>query len=134
MSSADFWSLLSQSIEDSSLTSADWIDLLAISSRYDFEKIRKRAIKELENAKPATDPVTKVMLALKHDIPEWLQPAYILLCERPEPLEEAEAEKLGISTTIKVAKAREKFHSNYGFGYGYGTGYPVPIVKEIFGV
>jgi len=123
-----------QSIEDSSLTSADWIDLLAISSRYDFEKIRKRAIKELENAQPATDPVTKVMLALKHDIPEWLQPAYVLLCERPDPLDEAEAEKLGISTTVKVAKAREKFHASYGFGYGYGTGYPVPYVKEVFGV
>lgn len=125
-----------QSIEESSLSIDDWTDLLAISTRFDFDKVRKRAIKEIENSQPPVDPVTKVMLANKHDIPEWLQASYISLCERTEPLEEEEAEKLGLPMTVKVAKLREKYRASYGAdpsGYN-GQGYSNPFVLEICGV
>jgi len=127
-----------QSIEESSLSIEEWTDLLAISTRFDFDKVRKRAIKEIENSQPPVDPVTKVMLANKHDIPQWLQASYVSLCERSEPLEEEEAEKLGLSMTVKVAKLRERYRASYGAdpaasGYN-GQGYSNQFVLDICGV
>ena len=37
----------------------------------------------------------------------WLIPAYCDLCERVEPLTDQEAEKLGVVTTARLARARE---------------------------
>jgi hypothetical protein len=48
------------------------------------------------------------VLAVKHDIPEWLPLAYAALCQRDDPLEVEEAKRLGIETTVLLAKARER--------------------------
>jgi len=53
-------------------------------------------------------PVSQVVLAKKHDVKAWLAPAYEALCKRPEPLSMAEAEQLGLVTSILLAGAREK--------------------------
>lgn len=121
-----------QSIEDSPLPSGDWMDLLAISTRYDFEKIRKRAIKEIEGFQPPVDPVTKIVLATKHDIPEWLEGSYVLICERGEPLEESEAEQLGICAVVKMSKAREVFRAKNAAGSEPATS-ALSVIQEVFG-
>src|SRR5882762_2875371 len=84
-----------------------WIALLSIASRYDMDKIRERAIKQISRAQPSVDPVDKIILAEKHDISTWLVPAYIALCHRETTLEESEAMKLGLSVTVKLNRARE---------------------------
>ena len=94
------------------ISTGEWASLLAISTRFAFDKIRARAISVLSPSSytfSLLDPVDAVVLALKHDVPQWLETAYVLLCMRDEPLDEAEGEKLGVVTTIRIAKARERF-------------------------
>lgn len=94
------------------ITTGEWAALLSISTRFAFDKIRARAISVLAPSSYTfnlLDPVDAVVLALKHDVPQWLETAYVLLCMRDEPLDENEGEKLGVATTIRLAKARERF-------------------------
>ena len=95
---------------DTARTFEEWSRLLSISCKFALEKIRNRAVKELTAMN--IDPVDRVVLAVKHDIPDWLFPAYVDLCIRSEPLREDEARKLGLSTTVKLACAREKLRAN----------------------
>lgn len=83
----------------------DWVALLSISTRYVFDKIRELAIVEI-SAK-MLDPVKKITLANKYNIPQWLSSAYLDLCKRPEPITDVEAETLGLRTLVRVARARE---------------------------
>lgn len=86
----------------------NWITLLSISTRLEFEAIRKRAIQEINDAdKNILSPIDKIVLAAQHNVPEWLAPAYGDLCRRDEPLEEAEAVKIGYRKTVLLARARE---------------------------
>ena len=82
-----------------------WIHLLAISTRFEFTRIRQRAISEIDAGQ--MDPVDKIVLARDHDVPHWLSACYEALCQREEALDVPEAEKLGAKTTALVARARE---------------------------
>jgi hypothetical protein len=117
-----------------------------------LETIRNRAIKELTAMN--IDPVDRVVLAVKHNIPDWLRPAYVDLCVRSEPLREDEARKLELGTTVKLACAREKLRANPQYQSGssppdhptiFGAPPPPPaptydrnlaksIIAEIFGI
>ncbi|KAI0634589.1 hypothetical protein C8Q77DRAFT_1194732 [Trametes polyzona] len=81
--------------------------LLSTSSALSFPAARTHAIGALDRASPPLDPVERVFLAEKYDIPAWLRPAYVELCSRAHPLEDAEAEVLGLQTTARLARARE---------------------------
>jgi hypothetical protein len=81
-----------------------WSNLLSISTRFFFDKIRERAIRMLSLS---ATPVDKLYLAQKYDIPQWVQQARKRLCERSRPLEIWEAERIGWDTAILLAKARE---------------------------
>lgn len=83
----------------------EWIDLLSISTRFDFERARLRAIAEI--GRSDLDPVDKIVLAGRYDVPEWLVTAYAALCQRAHPLEEQEAEKIGYRKTVLLWRARE---------------------------
>ncbi|CCM04331.1 uncharacterized protein FIBRA_06502 [Fibroporia radiculosa] len=85
----------------------NWVALLSISSRYLFKEIRPLAIQAIAAHNPPLDPVERIVLAVKHDIPSWLQPAYIALGLRGDPLSDAEGEKLGLRATLLIARARE---------------------------
>lgn len=94
------------------ITPAEWTALLSISTRFMFDKIRARAVSVLTPSPYSfnlLDAVDMVALAVKHDIPQWLETAYVLLTVREHPLDEAEGEKLGVSITIRLARARERF-------------------------
>lgn len=85
----------------------NWISLLSFATRFICDTIRKRAIREIEDGHSKLDPVERVVLAVRQNIPQWLAPAYQELCQRQESLNEVEGEKLGLSTVIKLMRARE---------------------------
>lgn len=89
----------------------NWISLLSFATRFICEKIRRRAIREIEDGHSKLDPVERVVLAVRHAIPQWLVPAYQELCQRQDSLTYIEGEKLGLSTVIKLMKARETLMS-----------------------
>ncbi|KAI1792699.1 hypothetical protein LXA43DRAFT_1004628 [Ganoderma leucocontextum] len=81
--------------------------LLSTASHLSFPAARTHAIAALDAASPPLDPVERVFLAEKYGIPTWRRPAYVELCGRAHPLEDAEAEVLGLQTTARLARARE---------------------------
>jgi hypothetical protein len=83
------------------------LDLLSISTFYDFGLVREYAIRAIE-ANFGLDPIDKICYANQCDIPEWLFTAYKELSRRSAPLEVSEAERIGLTTAILVAKARER--------------------------
>ncbi|EKM57326.1 uncharacterized protein PHACADRAFT_81201, partial [Phanerochaete carnosa HHB-10118-sp] len=62
----------------------DWIALLSIATRYVFDNIRDLALEEI--AQRLHDPLQKILLASKYNVPHWLPLAYADLVKRPEPL------------------------------------------------
>ncbi|KAJ7507013.1 hypothetical protein B0H11DRAFT_1969809 [Mycena galericulata] len=103
-------------------TLGQWITLLSISTRLRFDLLRSHAIQSIDESPTAMDPVDKLVLAVEYDIPEWLAPAYTALCQRPNCLEEWEAEKIGLKKTVQIARAREAFRDG-----GYRSRAPSPV-------
>jgi len=93
--------------DDHEFSLENWISLLSFATRFICDQIRGRAIREIEKGHSKPDPVERVVLAVKHNIPQWLVSAYQELCQRQNPLTEEEGEKLGLPTVIKLMKARE---------------------------
>ncbi|KAG2347186.1 hypothetical protein BDR05DRAFT_877413 [Suillus weaverae] len=87
-------------------TSEEWVRLLSIATRYGMERIRARALHELEYL-PQLDPIQKIILARKHDVRDWLLPSYVALCLRRQPLNVLEAVELGLETMVLIAMGRE---------------------------
>ena len=101
-------SILIRSVyEPDTVTLEEWIALLATSTRFQFPRIRRWAIREITARFSNLDAVTVIVLATKHDIPQWLAPAYAELCRRPDPLDDSEAEQLGAVICARVGRARE---------------------------
>lgn len=84
-----------------------WIALLSFSTRFICDKIRARSIREIETFQSRVEPIERIVLAVRHNVPQWLSGAYQELCQRHDTLSEEEGEKLGLSTVIKLMKARE---------------------------
>lgn len=84
-----------------------WIALLSFSTRFICDKIRARSIREVEAMQSRVDPIERVVLAFRHNVPQWLNGAYQELCQRQDSLTEVEGEKLGLPTVIKLMRARE---------------------------
>jgi hypothetical protein len=93
--------------DENAFTMESWIALLSFSTRFICDKIRARAIREIESIQARVDPIERIVLAVRHNVPQWLSGAYQELCQRQDSLTEAEGEKLGLSTVIKLMRARE---------------------------
>jgi hypothetical protein len=98
--------------EDYDPTLDEWVALLSISTRFGMEKIRQRAIYQIDDEEFEVDPIEKILLANSYDIEGWHAPAYAALCQRAKPLEVWEAEKLGLITAVKLAQVREEIRES----------------------
>ncbi|KAJ3527172.1 hypothetical protein NMY22_g9881 [Coprinellus aureogranulatus] len=85
--------------------------LLSISTRLLFDNIRELVLTALEQpgALSSFSPVERILLARKYHVDQWLKPAYVDLCQRPESLDKADVEALGIDTVLLMARARERY-------------------------
>lgn len=88
-------------------SATEWIAILDLSTRWEFDDIRRLAIKQL--AGHTIEPVQKIVLEHKYDIErQWAYEAYIDLCSRRFPLTNDEATEVGMETAILVNQARER--------------------------
>ncbi|KAF8589487.1 hypothetical protein K439DRAFT_1523220 [Ramaria rubella] len=116
-------------IGEHSATLPEWISILQLASLWLFDDIRCLAIRELATFE--IEPVQKVAIALQNDVPEWLHPSYMALCERPNPLTVEEARRLGVEVVALLACAREIFRDNR---YKYKRDVDLSrVVSEVFG-
>ncbi|KAF6751637.1 hypothetical protein DFP72DRAFT_1012155 [Ephemerocybe angulata] len=91
-------------------------DRATISTRFDFEMVRRLAMDALELRVP--DPIERILIARKYELDEWLYSAYLQLCLREAALNEDEGNQLGMRTTVLLAKSRELLapkRSKHGF-------------------
>ncbi|KAF7965118.1 hypothetical protein HWV62_45563 [Athelia sp. TMB] len=79
-----------------------------------MSRVRSQSVAEIFKLWNEIGPVEQVMMAVKHHVPEWLPLGYAAICKRPEPIEVEEALKLGLETTVKLAKAREGIRGAIG--------------------
>jgi hypothetical protein len=88
---------------------SDWVAVLSIATRFGFQRVRERAIIEIDSTRFCHElgPVQKIVYAKDCDVQEWLPGCYEALCQRTTGLEDSEAEQLGAATANRIWKARE---------------------------
>lgn len=83
-----------------------WKRILTLAQRWGFIQVEKLCVRELE--KLSIPPVEKIQLYQDFKIdPNLLHASYAALTIRPEPLDIEEGKKLELSTSLKIAQARE---------------------------
>ena len=96
----------------------EWTSILHLSTRWGFTSIRDLAIRCLE---PPT-PLRRLILARRYAIEEWVTPALMELCERPEPLSLDEARQMDFEDVVLVGSVRQNVRSPTLTTNGAGIG------------
>ena len=117
--------------DDYAASLTDWKAILSISTRLIFEKVRKRAIKEITARLDQVEPFDLIRLAIKFDVEPWLKPAYRRIVTRRNLITHVEAAKVPFPMAVMLMRSREQFWKNnarssnshsYGGGGGDGGG------------
>ncbi|KDQ58985.1 hypothetical protein JAAARDRAFT_109232, partial [Jaapia argillacea MUCL 33604] len=82
-----------------------WSSVLALATKWSFKSVRFTAIRHLTTI---ASPIDKLVLGRQYDVLEWLQDAYVNICQRPEALSIEEAEKLGLKEAILISQVRQE--------------------------
>ncbi|KAL1759887.1 hypothetical protein FB107DRAFT_287355 [Schizophyllum commune] len=84
----------------------EWTSILRLATRWSVFGLRDLAIEEI---KPQATPFDKVVIAREFELgKDWLVPAFVSICERPNWLNRAEAERLGLPTVVEIGRIREE--------------------------
>lgn len=84
----------------------DWTAILDLAHRWGFPEVKSLAVRELELL-PLPD-IDRIVTYHKYDVDRnLLLPQYSALCQRETPLTLQEGLRLGLETTITIARARE---------------------------
>lgn len=70
-------------------------------------------------AQDALNDVDKIVFPREFGIEEWLTPAHLNLCQRPEAITMEEATKIGIFSLLMVSRLREQYRSTNGQSQSY---------------
>ncbi|VDC03761.1 unnamed protein product [Peniophora sp. CBMAI 1063] len=87
-----------------SKTQDQWAVVLRLATEWQFDDIRAAAI---EGLGPLASPCEKLVLGRLHHVDNWLHPAFVELCLRPEPLNLAEVKILSHEDIVLIMTARE---------------------------
>lgn len=101
--------------DDYAASLADWMAILSVSSRWVFEKVRERAIKEITARLDQVDPFELISLADKHSVEQWLKPAYRRIVIRDKLMTSQEALKVSFPRAIMLMRSREQYWKDNGF-------------------
>ena len=86
----------------------EWSSILDLSTRWGFTSIRDLAIRCIKSP----NPVTRLVLARKHGVEQWILPALLELCEWPEPLSLEEARLMDFEDVVLVGSVRQTVRSS----------------------
>ncbi|KAG8786810.1 hypothetical protein FRB91_003380 [Serendipita sp. 411] len=81
------------------------INILCLATKWEFASTRSYAIELLTSR--SLSPVLRIELARAYDIPSWLLASYVELARLRTPLNEADADRLGLPTLLRLGRARE---------------------------
>ncbi|KAH8996791.1 hypothetical protein EDB92DRAFT_1528312 [Lactarius akahatsu] len=108
-----------------------WKHILKLAQQWGFAQVEKLCIRELENL--SIPPVEKIELYQEFKINQsLLHSSYVALTTRPEPLDVKEGNKLGLDTSLTIARARELARArDHGF---LGATEVRSIIEDVFGL
>ena len=88
----------------------EWTSILRLAHQWDFIEVKELAVRELQALSIA--PLEKIVLYQKYAVKkDLLQPAFIALAIRDEPITLDEGRELGLETALRLAEARETARS-----------------------
>ncbi|TFK45106.1 hypothetical protein BDQ12DRAFT_595172 [Crucibulum laeve] len=120
-----------------------WTVILSLAHRWKFPEVKKLAVRELETKTTEDFPdIDRIVVYHDNSVDRnLLIPRYAALCEREEPLTLPEGMRLGMETTLMIARAREYARSNITSSGARSPsasnvhgGELQKIVRELFGV
>ena len=112
--------------DDYNPTVADWISMLSISTRLNFQKVRERAIKEITARLDEIDPFDLIGLAVKYDVQQWLMPAYRRIVTRVNLITHPEAQKIPFTMAAMLMRSREQHWKDNRSGRPHYAIHPDP--------
>jgi hypothetical protein len=86
----------------------EWSSILDLSTRWGFISIRELAIRCIN----PPNSLSRLLLARKHGVEQWILPALLELCQRPEPLSLEEARLMDFEDVVLVGSVRQTVRSN----------------------
>jgi len=81
------------------------INILCLATKWEFASTRSYAIELLTSR--SLSPVLRIELARAYDVPGWSLPSLVELARLRTPLSEADADRLGLYTVLRLGRARE---------------------------
>ncbi|KAI0927742.1 hypothetical protein AcW1_005181 [Taiwanofungus camphoratus] len=90
------------------LSADQWISVLKLADRWQFDAIRDDAIGTLR-VMLNDSPAQRIALAQQYKIRDWFVPALNQLAQREEPLQERDVDQIGLAFVLKLAEVRESF-------------------------
>ena len=99
--------------DDYTPSMTDWIAMLSISTRLIFEKVRKRAIKEITARLDEIEPFELIGLAVKYDVEKWLKPAYRRIVTRSSLITQQAPLKVPFPMAVMLMRSREQYWKDY---------------------
>lgn len=117
--------------DDYQPTVDDWIAMLSISTRLNFPKVRRRAIKELTARLEEIDPFDLIGLAVKYDVQEWLMPAYRRIVTGPSLISHEEAQKVPFLMAVMLMRSREQHWKDFRSARHYSHSDPRSAADHI---
>ena len=99
-------------------TFEEWTSILDLSTRWGFTSIRELAIRCIKSP----DPLNRLLLARKYAVEQWIHPALLELCERPEPLSLEEARLMDFEDVLLLGTVRQRARSPTLLAQGAGIG------------
>ncbi|KAI0251872.1 hypothetical protein BJV78DRAFT_395251 [Lactifluus subvellereus] len=96
--------------ESFSMSTENWVALLAIAHRFKFTDAEFRARREIFQRNPPLDPVKQISIAEKYSVPiSFIVPALESLVRRPEPLLRTELVQMSSEMVASLGVARERY-------------------------
>ncbi|KAK0454456.1 hypothetical protein EV421DRAFT_418402 [Armillaria borealis] len=119
-------------LENTPLLPEELLSVLRLANMWVMPKVRQIAIYELK--KLALTDVARVVYGREYAVPDWVISGYRDLVDRRNAVSEAEAQQLGLTTTLQLWQVQMKLVTRMPMGaMGYAYGYrPPPTPRDVF--
>ncbi|KAK0459182.1 uncharacterized protein EV420DRAFT_1677270 [Desarmillaria tabescens] len=119
-------------LENTPLLPEQWLSVLRLANMWVMSKVRQIAIYELK--KLSMTDVARVVYGKELAVPDWVISGYRDLVDRRNAVSEAEAQQLGLTTTLQLWQVQMKLVTRMPMGaMGYSYGYrPPPTPRDVF--